>query len=82
MIYGEEGVYPNSAKVQALDYITPPETKEELLRFLRMMNSNSDFIPNFAKESGTLREVTKKNTNLKWEQWTPEMFWTPNKTFS
>ena len=68
MIYGEEGVYRNSAKVQALDYITPPETKEELLRFLRMMNSNSDFIPNFAKESGTLREVTKKNTNLKWEQ--------------
>ena len=68
MIYGEEGVYPNPAKVQALDYITPPETKEELLSFLCTMHSSSDFIPNFAKESGTLREVTKKNTNLKWEQ--------------
>lgn len=60
MIYGEEGVYPNPAKVQALDYITPPKTKEELLSFLRMMHSSSDFIPNFAKESGNSREVNEK----------------------
>lgn len=60
MIYGEEGVYPNPAKLQALDYITPPKTKEELLSFLRMMHSSSDLIPNFAKESGISREVNEK----------------------
>ena len=65
MIYGEEGVRPNLTKVQALDYITPPQTKEELMSFLCMMHSNSDFTPNFSKESGILQELTKKNHILK-----------------
>ena len=30
------------------------------------MQSNSDFIPNFAKKSGILRELTKKNAQFKW----------------
>ena len=65
MTYGEQGVRPDPAKVEALDYITPPKNKEELISFLCMMQSNSDFIPNFAKESGTLRELMKKNVHFK-----------------
>ena len=65
MIYGQ-GVRPDPAKVQALDYITPRQIEEELISFLCMMQLNSDFIPNFAKESGTLRELAKKNAHFKW----------------
>lgn len=54
MIYGENGVKPDPAKVEALDYITAPTTKEELVSFLCMMQSNADFIPNFAKQSAKL----------------------------
>lgn len=33
MIYGEKWVRPDPANVQALDYITPPQTKEEQITF-------------------------------------------------
>ena len=36
------------------------------MSFLCMMQSNSDFIPNFSKESGALRELTKENAHFKW----------------
>ena len=42
MIYSADGV-----PVEALDYITAPENKEELVSFLCMMQSNTDFIKNF-----------------------------------
>ena len=31
------------------------------------MQSSSKFIPNFAKESGTLPELNKKNAQCKWD---------------
>ena len=33
MIYGADGVRPDTAKVKALDYITTPTNKEDLLVF-------------------------------------------------
>ena len=33
MIHLEEGVHPDPAKVQALDYITEPQTKEKQMIF-------------------------------------------------
>ena len=59
MIFSSEGVRPDPAKVEALEYITPPNSKEELISFLCMMQSNSDFIASFSRRSSTLRELTK-----------------------
>ena len=67
MIFGEDGVKPDPAKVEALEHITAPESKEELISFLCMMQSNSDFIPNFAKKSAPLRELTKARQHFKWK---------------
>ena len=67
MIFGSEGVRPDPAKVEALEYITPPNSKEELISFLCMMQSNSDFIASFSRKSATLRELTKGNVHFKWE---------------
>ena len=33
MMYGEEGVRTDPDKVQGLEYITPPQNREELMRF-------------------------------------------------
>ena len=66
MIYDAEGVHPDPAKVEALDFITAPENKSELLSFLCMMQSNADFIPNFAQKASVLRDLTKGNVRFKW----------------
>ena len=66
MIYGADGTRPDPEKVEALHYMTPPTNKEELVSFLCMMQSNSDFLPNFAKTSAPLRELTKSRVHFKW----------------
>ena len=67
MIFGADGVKPDPAKVEALDYITAPTCKEELISFLCMMQSNADFIPNFSKKSAPLRVLTKGRIHFKWK---------------
>lgn len=66
MIYSKDGMQPDPNKVEALEYITAPSSKEEVLSFLCMMQSNAEFIPNFAKRSASLRSLTKHRTRFKW----------------
>ena len=67
MIFGSEGTKPDPQKVEALEYITAPTNKDELISFLCMMQSNAEFISNFAKKSSPLRELTKGRVHFKWE---------------
>jgi hypothetical protein len=66
MMYGEDGVRPDPSKVKALAHLTAPTSKEELISFLCMMQSNSDFTPNFAQRSAKLRELTKRRARFVW----------------
>ena len=66
MIFSSEGVRPNPAKVEALDHISPPKSKSELISFVCMMQSNTEFIPEFSKKASKLRELTKINVRFKW----------------
>ena len=66
MIYGAGGIKPDPAKVEALDHISPANNKEELISFLCMMESISEFIENFAKKAAPLRDLTKGKTRFKW----------------
>ncbi|CAB4014624.1 Hypothetical predicted protein [Paramuricea clavata] len=66
MIYGEDGVKPDPSKVEALVHLTAPTSKEELISFLCMMQSNSAFIPNFAQRSAKLRDLTKGRARFVW----------------
>ncbi|CAB4041353.1 Hypothetical predicted protein, partial [Paramuricea clavata] len=54
------GVRSSSVKVDALNYISPPRSKEDLVSFLYMMQLNAEFIPNFAKQA--LKAATKTAT--------------------
>ena len=68
MRIGEYGIQPDPAKVEALEHLKPPNTKEELVSFLCMLQSNADFIQNFAKKSAILRELTKGSRKFIWEK--------------
>ena len=74
MIINEHGVSPDPEKVSALKYLEPPKNKAELISFLCMMQSNSDFIPQFAKKASFLRELTKNNVRFKWTNKHQEIF--------
>ena len=66
LIVSKDGVRPDPEKVHVLENIARPESKEELISFLCMMQSNAEFIPNFAKHSAILRKMTHKNAHFKW----------------
>ena len=67
MIFSTDRIRPDPAKVDALDFITAPANKDDLLSFLCKIQSNSDFIKNFAQKAAPLHELTCKNTHFKWK---------------
>ena len=57
MIFSADGMRPDPAKVDVLDFITAPTNKDNLLSFLCVMQSNSDLIENFAQKAARLLEL-------------------------
>ena len=62
--YSAEGMKPDPAKVDALKYISPLSNKDDLISFLCMMQSNTDF-ENFAQKAAPLWELTQNKTHFK-----------------
>ena len=67
MIFSADGMRPDPDKIDAINFITAPTNKDDLFSFLCMMQSNSDFIPNFAQKAAPLRELTYHNIHFKWK---------------
>jgi hypothetical protein len=63
-VFSKYGVKPDPEKVTSLMHITRPENKDELISFLCMMQSNSEFIDNFAQKSACLRQMTKASVRF------------------
>ena len=59
MLFTSEGVKPDpeKVKVKVLENISLTKDKDELKLFICMMQSNSDFIPNFSKKVALLRTL-------------------------
>ena len=68
MVINAEGVQPDPEKVEALDGLERPRSKDELNSFLCMMQSVAEFIPSFSRKSAPLRELTKMKSRFKWEE--------------
>ena len=49
MIFSSSGIKPDPKEEKALEDLSPPKNGSELKFFICMMQSNSDFIPNFSK---------------------------------
>ena len=74
MLIDKDGVRPDPSKVKVLDHISSPTNKEELISFLCMMQSDSEFIANFSKKSAVLREISKSKTKFEWKNELEECF--------
>ena len=59
LIVSEEGISADPDKVDAIKYIKGPKPKEELISVICMMESNAEFIPNFAREAALLSNLTR-----------------------
>ena len=58
------GIYPDDRKVEAIKNMSFLENKEELQRFLGMINYLGKFLPNLSENTENLRKLLEKDT--KW----------------
>ena len=67
-IVSESGLKPDAEKVRAIIQMPPPQNREELQRFLGMVNYFSQFIPNQSEITAPLRSLLKKDVTWNWFQ--------------
>ena len=69
MIFSSSGVIrPDPEKVKAFENFLPPKNRSELKSFMCKMQSNSEFIPNFSKNTPALREHLNNDKHYKWAE--------------
>ena len=66
MIFSSSRVRADPKTVKALENLPPPKNRRELKSFICVMQSNSDFIPDFLKSISRLRELLKSGKQYKW----------------
>jgi len=64
----ENGLQPDPEKVRAVKDLPTPKSKEELRRFLGIIQYLSKFIPNLSEVDGPLRDVMKKDCQFHWDK--------------
>ena len=67
MIFSIEATQSDHAKKDALNFIIALTNKDDLICFLCLMHSNSDFTLNFAQKAAPLKELTHHNIHFKWK---------------
>ena len=67
-IISGEGLKVKHDKVEAIANMLVPKCKEDVQRFLGMVNYLSKFCPNLAEHSAPLRAVTKSKSEFVWEK--------------
>ena len=65
-VVSEKGLEPCPDKVKAIRDMPDPQSKEELRRFLGMVQYLSKFIPDLSTVDAPLREVTKQDVEFFW----------------
>ncbi|KAK9700416.1 RNase H-like domain found in reverse transcriptase [Popillia japonica] len=62
----DNGIKPDQSKLDAIQKLTKPKNKEELLRFLGMLNYLSRYIKDLSSKVIHLRKLTHQNIEWKW----------------
>ena len=66
-ILSDRGLKPTADRVEAILEMPPPDNKEDLLRFLGVIQYLSKFMPNLSQEAAPLRILLKKDVQWHWE---------------
>ena len=62
----EDGLQPDEEKIEAIMGMPEPTCKQDLRRFLGMVQYLAKFIPNLSEKAGPLRNLLKKDTPWQW----------------
>ena len=63
-IYSRDGVKPDPRKIQGIEEMTEPETKQQLQSFLGMVTYMGNFIPHLSHHTEPLRQLLKKDVTF------------------
>ena len=63
-----QDVAPDPERIRALQEAAPPASKKEVMSFLYMVQSFSEFIPTLSRRTTHLRELTQKNVRFSWSR--------------
>ena len=66
-VYSREGVKPDPRKIQGIEEMTVPETKQQLQSFLGMVTYMGNFIPHLSHHTELLRQLLKKDVMFYWD---------------
>ena len=67
-IISAERIKPDPEKVNAMNDMPPPETKEDVRRFLGSIQYLAKFLPMLAEVETPLRELTRKEVIFHWDR--------------
>ena len=67
-IISAEGLKPDPEKIRAMKDMPPPESKEDVRRFLGSIQYLSKFLPMLAEAETPLRELTRKDVLFHWDK--------------
>ena len=62
----KDGVKADDSKIKAINEYPRPESKQDLLRLLGMVNFVAKFAPKISDVTAPLRELTKKSIEFHW----------------
>ena len=63
-IYSWEGVHPDPKKIQGIEEMTVPETKQQLQSFLGMVTYMGNFIPHLSHHTEPLRQFVEERCHV------------------
>ena len=66
-MYTSKGLFPDSEKIEDIIKMPTPRDKQDLHRFLGMVNFLSVHIPNLSTHTSTLRNLGKKDVPFQWD---------------
>ena len=66
-VYSSDGVEPDPRKIQGIEEMTAPETKQQLQSFLGMVTYMGNFIPHLSHHTEPLRQLLKKDVTFYWD---------------
>ena len=66
-VYSREGLKPDPRKIQGIEEMTAPETKQQLQSFLGMVTYMGNFISHLSHHTELLRQLLKKDVTFYWD---------------
>ena len=67
-VYGKDSIKPDPSKIEDIRKMPTPQDREDLQRFIGLMNNLAAYIPHLADKVSSLRELIKKDVPFVWHE--------------